>query len=243
MSLASAIRLLTRFRIPGKEIEKSERTLFWFPLVGALLGCIFFLIVLLPCSSSVRSVLVLIAGAYFTRAFHYDGVADFADGLGGGFTKERSLEIMRDSHIGAFGTIALILVFLLQYSLLVSVVDYPPMLILVPALGRLAQVWAVSTMNYAREGEGMASSLVRRAKWYHALLPTLQIGLVVLLLYIMNSPYAIPTFAALGGIVISTTTICLLSRKRLGGITGDVLGSIEVFGETAALLCIVLALA
>jgi len=243
MSLASAIRLLTRFRIPGKETEKSERILFWFPVVGALLGCISFLISLLPFPSSVRSVLVLIAGVYFTRALHYDGVADFADGLGGGFTKERSLEIMRDSHIGAFGTIALILVFLSQYSLLLTVVDHPPMLIMVPALGRLAQVWAASTMDYAREGEGMASSLVRRAKRHHALLPTLQIGLVVLLLSVMNSPYAIPTFAALGGIVISTTILCLISRKRLGGITGDVLGSIEVFGETAALLCIVLALA
>jgi len=128
MSLASALRLLTRFRIPGKEIEQSGRTLFWFPIVGALLGCISCLFALLPLSAPIRSVLVLIAGVYFTRALHYDGVADLADGLGGGFTKERSLEIMRDSHIGAFGTIALILVVLLQYSLLLDVVEHPPML-------------------------------------------------------------------------------------------------------------------
>lgn len=243
MSLASAIRLLTRFRIPGKETEKSERILFWFPLVGAFLGCISFLISLLPFSASIRSVLVLIGGAYFTRALHYDGVADLADGLGGGFTKERALEIMRDSHIGAFGTIALILILLLQHSLLLTVVDHPPMLVLVPALGRLAQVWAASLMTYARTGEGMASDLVRRAKWHHALLPTLQVGLVILLLFVLHNPYAIPTLSAFGGIVLSTTILCLISRKRLGGITGDVLGSVEVFGEAAALLGIVLALA
>ncbi len=243
MSLASALRLLTRFRIPGKEIEQSGRTLFWFPIVGALLGCISCLFALIPLSAPIRSVLVLIGGVYFTRALHYDGVADLADGLGGGFTKERSLEIMRDSHIGAFGTIALMLVVLLQYSLLLDVVEHPPMLILVPALGRLAQVWAASLMNYAREGEGMASSLVRRAKWHHALLPTLQVGLLILLLFVLHHPYAIPVLAAFGGIVLSTTILCLISRKRLGGITGDVLGSVEVFGETAALLGIVFALA
>lgn len=90
------------------------------------------------------------------------------------------------------------------------------MLILVPALGRLAQVWAASLMNYAREGEGMASSLVRRAKWHHALLPTLQVGLLILLLFVLHHPYAIPVLAAFGGIVLSTTILCLISRKRLG---------------------------
>lgn len=242
MSLVGAIRLLTRFYIPGKTNERAEQTLFWFPFVGALLGGISYLIALLPLSALIRSALILSSGVYFTRALHYDGLADFADGLGGGFTKERALEIMRDSHIGAFGTITLILTFLLQFSLLVVLVDYPSALIISPALGRFAQVWAASTMNYAREGEGMASELVRRAKWYHGLLPTLQIGLAVLLLFIVDSPFFGWTLIGLLFVALSTLWVCVVAKKRLGGITGDVLGSVEVLAETAVLLGLALAI-
>lgn len=236
MSLTMAIRLLTRIWIPGKETEKHERTLFWFPFVGALLGLVSVLISLIPLPPSILSILIIIASVYLTRALHYDGLADFADGLGGGFTKERALEIMRDSHIGAFGTIALILVFLLQYSLLTVVVHIPLSLILTPIIGRFAQVWVTSLMKYAREGEGMAAILVRRSAWYHALLPTLQILLLVGYLFISKNPYVEATLLALGFATIITMVVALTAHKRLGGITGDVLGSVEVLAEVGALV-------
>ncbi len=215
--------------------------LFWFPLVGALLGCISCLFALLPLSAPIRSVLVLIGGVYFTRALHYDGVADLADGLGGGFTKERSLEIMRDSHIRAFGTIALILVVLLQYSLLLDVVERPH---------------ADPCFHFGPVGAGVGGFTdelrPKRGGW----LLRWCAGRSGIMPFFLRSKSVCLSCSCLFYIILCDPGSCRFWRDRpqhddplpdfpkaFGGITGDVLGSVEVFGETAALLGIVFTLA
>ena len=97
-------------------INKATR---YFPLIGWIIGVIsfvvFFLSVLLF-DSSIAIILSLIAGVLTTGAFHEDGLADVVDGFGGGWTKQRILEIMKDSRVGAYGAISVALVVLLKYA-------------------------------------------------------------------------------------------------------------------------------
>jgi adenosylcobinamide-GDP ribazoletransferase len=245
LGLSLAIRTLTRFPVPGKGEDAPEKSLFWFPLVGAVLGLCSYAVALLPFEASVRAALVLALSAYLTRAFHLDGLADFADGLGGGWNRERALEIMRDSHSGAFAVVTLIVVLLLQYSCLTVLVDsHPQALILAPAIGRLMQVLAASALPYARSGEGTASQLVRRASKKHGILPFAQVLAARTLCYFSyDETFALKAFLALGLALLMNLTVMRVAKKRLGGATGDVLGAIEVLCESAALLAFLLPLA
>lgn len=245
LGLSLAIRTLTRFPVPGRGEEAPEKSLFWFPFVGALLGLCSYGVASLPLAGTVRAALVLALTAYLTRAFHLDGLADFADGLGGGWTRERALEIMRDSHSGAFAVVTLIVVLLVQYSCLTIIVDaLAPALILAPAIGRLMQVIAASFLPYARSGEGTASQLVRRATRRHSLLPLVQVLGTCLVLYLFfNEELALKALSALGCALLMSLVVMQVAKRRLGGVTGDVLGAIEVLGESAALLGFLLPLA
>lgn len=242
-ALGGAFRTLTRFPFPSKAIEREERTLFWFPFVGAFLGGCLILISFLPLAAAVRAALVIGFAAYATRAFHLDGLCDFADALGGGWTKQRALEIMKDSHTGAFALVALSVVFLIQYSCLQSLIEMPLSLVLVPVYGRYMQVIAACCSSYAREGEGTASRLVRSATKKHMALPSLQILIVLTLLFWFSCEQAVAALAALVAGLIMTFVVLRISNKRLGGVTGDVLGAIEVLSETAMMIAFLLPLA
>ncbi len=218
------MRTLTRFPLPYRALEKEQRILFWFPFIGALFGLFFVAASLLPFSPQIRSALIIALSAYLSRGFHLDGLCDFADGLGGGWDKERSLAIMKDSHSGAFALITLFCVLLIQYAALQQLSEIPLALMLVPVLGRLNQVIAASLMPYAREGEGTASHLVRSAKPYHLVLPLLQIITVLVLLFVFSNDYALNALIAFLAALIMCFSLLLISRKRLGGVTGDVLG-------------------
>jgi len=224
-------------------LEKEQRILFWFPLVGSLFGLFFIGVSLLPFSVQVRSALIIALSAYLSRGFHLDGLCDFADGLGGGWNKERSLAIMKDSHSGAFALITLFCVLLIQYAALQQLSDIPLALMLVPVLGRLNQVIAASLMNYAREGEGTASRLVRAAKPYHLVLPLMQILIALALLLVFSNEYALNAVSSFLFALLVCFFLMLVSKKRLGGVTGDVLGALELLTETASMLGFILPLA
>lgn len=240
-SLTYAIRTLTRLRIGSGSVEREEHSLFWYPLVGALYGAGYLALSVIPLLAPVRAALILIFYAYLSRGFHLDGLADFADGLGGGWSAERALAIMRDSHIGAFGVIALILAMLLQYSSLLTVVDTPLLLLYVPVVGRLMIVLAASTLPYAREGEGSASLLVRGARPIHFIGPCVQVlALTALYWYGGLGPQ---TTVALIAALIATAAVMRIAHQRLGGVTGDVLGAVEVIAECAAMVGMLIPLA
>lgn len=245
LGFSLAFRTLTRFPFPGKGEDRPERSLFWFPFVGAVLGSCSYALSQLGLASAVRSALILALAAYLTRGFHLDGLADFADGLGGGYTRERALEIMRDSHSGAFAVITLIVVLLLQYSLVIELVDTLPFaLILAPAIGRLMQVLAACFLPYARKGEGTASLLVRRSSKRHSILPCAQmLALLALVYWFFDETLALKGLLSLLCALVMNLIVMQLAKRRLGGVTGDVLGAIEVLCESASLLGFLLPLA
>jgi adenosylcobinamide-GDP ribazoletransferase len=148
---------------PGSGIRRRnlERSSRYLPLMGLLVGGISaaaFYGASLVFSRETAVVLALITGVLLTGAFHEDGFADFCDGFGGGWSRERILEIMRDSRIGAFGTIGLILLFLLKYHLILEAGSsrIPWLLISVHMVSRITPCLITSFVPYARE-DGMAS--------------------------------------------------------------------------------------
>jgi adenosylcobinamide-GDP ribazoletransferase len=230
------LRTLTRLPVPGKEGKTQSGTLFWFPAVGALLGAGSVAVSRLPLPPLVSASLVVSLQAYLTRGFHLDGLCDVADGFGGGWDRERTLEIMKDSHVGAFGVIALVCTLFVQCASVSSLLPFWPILLFAPMVGRFMQTMACATCSYARKEGGTAGTLVSESGKRHAIAPALQILLFVTALGLLDSPSFYP---AVGALALSSLLFLFLRRasvSRLGGVTGDVLGEIEVLCETAAYL-------
>jgi adenosylcobinamide-GDP ribazoletransferase len=172
----------------------------------------------------------LATGILLTGAFHEDGLADAADGLFGGLTRERRLEIMKDSRIGTYGVLALMIALGLKATSL-SIVDpitAVPVLVAAHAGGRLATVFAIYLMPYA--GDEQAAKVKPLAtglsggEMIVATLLGLTTGLICL------SPAVLALSALLG--CAAAGALALVSKRLIGGYTGDILGAMEQCFET-----------
>jgi adenosylcobinamide-GDP ribazoletransferase len=122
-SFVAAVRFLTRIPVPGPEtpVAALAPAVGWFPVVGGLVGLAtagFYAAALRLWAPNVAAVIAIAFGLLLTGGFHEDGFTDAVDGLGGGFTKDRVLEIMKDSRIGAFGAMGLWCLLSLRWSAL-----------------------------------------------------------------------------------------------------------------------------
>jgi adenosylcobinamide-GDP ribazoletransferase len=221
-----ALQFLTRLPAP-RDLKTSEeelgRAAMFFPLVGMLVGgggalLHVALLHLLPPPTCV--LLVLIYASFITNAFHEDGLADAVDGFGGGWTRERMLEIMRDSRIGTFGALALIFLVLAKYNFL-SALEPARIwrwLIVAHTAARWTTLPLCLWLPYARpEGQG---KLVARRVGYGGV----AVATVTLLaaLALLPGRAAAVAFAVAVAVVIASGWYY---RRRLGGITGDCLGA------------------
>lgn len=231
--LASAFRTLTILSVPGKECDSPATTLYWFVPVGAVIGALLYGIGVLGSNYdffTLTAVSIVIALAVVTRAFHLDGLADTVDGFGGGWTKERRLEIMRDSHIGAFGVVALVLVLMGKVAAiawLVSRGSFFP-LFYVPLFSRFLVVGQTVCNRYARSGEGTAARLVRESRLRHLAVSAVWVATAVLL---SLETQWVTLSGMLGVGLLTTTFVALVSRGKIGGVTGDVLGATVELSE------------
>ncbi len=234
-----ALHFLTRFPYPRSlrpgPIDLGRSTA-WFPAVGVALGAgLAALHAGLSAWLSPIAVapLLLAALALATNAFHLDGVADTADGLGGGWTRQDALRIMRDSRVGAFGAIAVGLVLLVQAGALAAL---PPeraagALVAGLALGRLASVALVHALPYARPEGGLGAPYTMYTRRVD-LVPAVAVALVAALVGLGPARGAAAVLAA--GLV--AVAVGRLGRRRLGGITGDLLGCTTECATAAAWL-------
>jgi len=156
-TLAAAIGLLTRIPVPAPpDPETAGHATRWFPLVGAGIGGIYAALAWLASPhlpASVVAVLVLITEALVTGALHMDGLADTADGFGGGKNREDILRIMRDPTIGSYGAVAIALLVAFKIAALAALLDRHsalPYLVLAPVLGRWTAAPLSRFLPYAR---------------------------------------------------------------------------------------------
>jgi adenosylcobinamide-GDP ribazoletransferase len=244
--LASAFRTLTIIPLWGKESTSPATALYWFVPVGAFLGAIISLAGYTSVALSlpfVGAALIVTLQVILTRAFHLDGLADTADGFYGGWTAERRLAIMKDSHIGAFGVIAVVLALVGKIAAIASVLDSGrwELLFFIPVLSRALLVFQSVCNPYARKEGGTASRLVTESHARHILVTVLWVVLIVIL---GGLPQWIPLVCMAGTGILATCWIARTGRRYIGGITGDVLGATVELSELvmAGVLAVFLAL-
>jgi adenosylcobinamide-GDP ribazoletransferase len=176
----------------------------------------------------VATVFVLAVWLLLTRALHFDGFLDTCDGLFGGFTPERRLEIMRDSRVGAFGVAAGGLLLLAKYAALVSL-PHLSGLLLAPVLGRWVLSIAIFAYPYARE-KGLGRDMKDNIRWSQVTLATL---VSLLVAWIFGGWTGLLAFA-IAGIVLWLGAGFIL--RRIPGLTGDSYGALCELVELAVLL-------
>jgi adenosylcobinamide-GDP ribazoletransferase len=232
-----ALGFYTRVPCPQPlNYEQLPKATVYLPLVGWLVGSItalsFYLADLLW-TQVTAVILALIVGIFLTGAFHEDGFADVCDGFGGGWGKQRILEIMKDSYIGAYGVLGLVLIFLLKVSLLGSMLAYAVPLVLLAghSISRLPPLLLMRFYDYARNNDSKAAGAV-----YKPNLQELAIATAIALLPLV----LLPAFCVLAIIPVLGINWYLghYFHRYIGGYTGDCLGASQQIAETVFYLSV-----
>jgi adenosylcobinamide-GDP ribazoletransferase len=181
---------------------------------------------------------IVAAWALSTRLLHWDGLADVADGFWGSHDRARRLEIMSDSHTGAFGATAITLVALIEVSAIATVISAPHEvpLLFVPVFARASATAAAWFGKPARPG-GLGRSVMGRPTLPSVVVACLTVGAAALLCEFTFRWEGV--VIALLGIVLALSIPHLLSR-RFGGVTGDVMGASVLLTETLLLIAFAL---
>ena len=176
----------------------------------------------------VAATLVVIAGLLITGAFHEDGLADSADALGGGYTRDRVLEILKDSRVGAFGAAALTVVLLLRVALIARLGAHAAVgLVVAECVSRAAPVWMMALVPYATADAAAKSRLITRASWPQTLVATAWPLASLLGLLLTQQLSALQVFAIVVHVGIVTSLLLSKFIDRVGGVTGDFLGATQ----------------
>jgi adenosylcobinamide-GDP ribazoletransferase len=226
-----------RGKLPGQ--RELARSMAFFPLVGLVIGGFLALAYYLLSSFLPKTLAIwLTIGflAFLTRGLHLDGFADTMDGLACGGSREKILEVMRDSRIGAFGVISLVFLIGAQYFALdhLSGHSLSGPLILMVVLGKASMVLVCYRSPYARSGNGLAKPFTENlGRREIAISSILTIG-------ISWVSTGLRGWVVFLGVCLFSLVYRRLVIRRLGGITGDVLGAANELSEILSLLLLVI---
>ncbi|MFL1454252.1 adenosylcobinamide-GDP ribazoletransferase [Marinobacter sp. GN3S48] len=239
-----AIGFLTR--IPMLiQIDYSQRLMnqssLYFPIVGLLLGACYvgaYTLLTLAFSPLISIVLVVILHLWLTGAFHEDGLADSVDALGGGYTIEKRLEIMKDSRIGTYGTVALVMALVLKVALLTEANPVWLAFLAAPMVARLTPLLIMGYLPYVTDPDKSKSKPVADGFSRTRLTIAATFTVFVSLALVLYEPWLL-----LWGLC-ATLGVALVwggyLRSQLGGYTGDTLGASVVLSELVLLLGLVI---
>jgi adenosylcobinamide-GDP ribazoletransferase len=239
----NALRFMTIIPVPSSDaaIEPDwlSRCAKYFPVVGIGIGLASAVVLLLAgrvWGPVVGSLLAVAASIAITGALHEDGLADAADGLGGGASVERRLAIMKDSRIGTYGTLALVFSLSLRVTALADMPVWTAAAALISAhaAARVTPVFVMNALPYAGDTAAMKVSYSDAP----VSADDRRFALIVVLCALL--PLAFVSFlSAISGLLLGAAlaaAIALWARKRINGYTGDVLGAIEQMFEIGFLL-------
>lgn len=236
MSFLLAVSFLTSIPVSLGRImcdEEMGHSTRWFPAVGAVIGCLLALAFVLlngVTSPSVKAAIVLIVWMALTRGLHLDGLADTFDGLGGGASRERALEIMKDSRIGTFGALAIGAVLILKFATMSSLSGEDFRWVLVsPVLARWGIVLAIFFFPPARR-DGAGRIFIKSCRWLELSIAscfTLAVSIALM-------GWIGLAITGLSGLI--SLTLGSLISGRLKGLTGDSYGCICEITEVLVLL-------
>lgn len=242
-----AVGFFTRIPVPHlpdfqeQELNHSAK---YFPLVGMIVGLIgagIFVLAIRVFQSNIAILLSMVATVYLTGAFHEDGLADSADGLGGGWDSERILTIMEDSRLGTYGAIALFLMLFSKFQLLNAL---PPQfvafaLIIAHAASRLCAVYLMATSHYVK-ATGKAKPMATELQARDVVMATV-FGLTpMVLLFCYFSKAIVGVGNAVTFFLCTLLPVCAVwfwwrqkIQRWIGGYTGDCLGAMQQMIELA----------
>ena len=238
-----ALSFFTRLPIPSWVVidaEKLNQSSRYFGVVGLAIGLIsglIFWLAQLVLPANIAVLLAMVAGVLATGAFHEDGLADTADGFGGGWSVEDKLRIMKDSRLGSYGALAIGLALLLKWQLLVELALYSPMaaisgFVVAHTLSRVLAASLIFSEKYVRDDSGKSKPLAQQQS-FNDLLILLASGLFVLLW--LNGVAAFALFIILWCVRFLLGS---LFRRQIGGYTGDTLGAAQQVSEIVCYLVI-----
>ncbi len=218
----------------------------YFPFIGWIVGSISFLTFYLFSfflSTEIAVILAIITSVLTTGAFHEDGFADVCDGFGGGWTKEKILMIMKDSAIGAYGAIGLVLLFLLKFKLLSeSILLFTNNILLIfllfisaHSLCRLAAISIIFTHEYSREDASSKSKPIAKQYTWKEVFGSFFFGLIPLLVF---SYFDLKFLLAIIPVFITRYFLARYFQKWIDGYTGDCLGATQQVCEVVFYLSI-----
>lgn len=229
----SAFALLSRLPLPN-HVGTGARSAWAWPLVGAVLGALAAAVasaaLWLGVTPGVTAVLVLATGALLTGGLHEDGLSDTADGLFGGWTKERRLEIMKDSRVGSYGVLALVLVVLARWSALTALLVFGghwAALVATGALSRAPMALMMSLLPNAREA-GLSHATGQPSPN----VALVAVGLAAAITLGLVGWAALPMLAAA---TVTMVALAVVALRKIGGQTGDILGASQQLAEVACL--------
>jgi len=233
-ALAAALLYFTRLPVPvGGALSPDDwqRATSWWPLIGVGVGAVVAGVILAAQSvlpPGVAAGLGLAAGVLLTGALQEDGFADSCDGFGGGGAdRARILDIMRDSRLGTFGVVGLVLLLGLKWQGLAALPaeGLVALLVAAHAASRAAAAALMAVLPYARADASKASHVTGRPGWGRL---GLSLGLGLAALAVLPWPLAL---AALAALALLWAMAAWGLRRRLGGYTGDCLGAVQQVGE------------
>lgn len=229
--LVQGVRLLTRLPLPESRQPIRPAAAWSWPLAGVLVAGLSLCAALLalPAGPGIAAAVALGGQALLTGAMHEDGLADSADGLWGGWDRARRLEIMKDSHIGTYGVLALFVIGLIRWSALATLIGGEAWLALI-AIGAAsrASIAVVITVLPNARGAGLSQSVGRPPSWSAWLAVIIGAGA-------LSALAGWAGMAALLALTLATLGLCMLARAKIGGQTGDILGAAQQLSEAAAL--------
>ena len=234
----TAVQFFTRIPVPawvGHSAQQLEQAARYFPLVGICVGVLSAATLwlgaqVLPLTLAVG--LSMAASIIVTGAFHEDGLSDFADGMGGGHSKEKTLAIMKDSRVGVYGVIALVLVLLLKYQALLelcgaqSPLFVAAVLIAAHAISRLLAASIMLTQRYARDDDSARAKPAAQSLSHNAFACAAVFALVPLVWLDTGGGVA-----AAGVAMALRIVVAQYFYRRIGGYTGDCLGAVQQITE------------
>ena len=236
--------LLTRLPVPrwSSAAPDMARCVWAFPVVGLVVNLLAGLVFWLGARAGMPPLLAaawtVAAAVAMTGAMHEDGLADVADGFGGGATRERKLEIMRDSRLGSFGAVALLLSVIVRVAAIAALVQPGAVLASLVAAGMLARSVMVLPMMLLRpaRAEGMGASMGR----LRVIPAAAGLGMA------FAAPFTLLPLRPAAAAVLLSVAVSLgmarLAARHIGGYTGDVLGACEMASECVVLTAATLAL-
>ena len=242
-AMAAAFTFMTRVPVGrwiAHDLSDLPRSAAWFPLVGTTVGAVGAGVFLLGhqwWSPLVAALLSTAATVRITGAFHEDALADSLDGFGGGWTTEQVLTIMKDSRVGSYALVGMILALVLKCVLLADLGVQRAAMALLTAhtLGRCASVWLIAALPYVRpEASGERPSAgrpfvdgVHRGRIFTAALTAIGVAVICL---------GIAGLIAITVALLLTVVSGRYFRRRIGGITGDALGAVNQLVELGVYL-------